>query len=147
MNERAAFARRLRHNATPEERMLWNALSRFRPRFTRQLRLGPYTADLACRRARIVIEVDGSQHAESQTDAQRTAALASDGWRVLRFWNSEVRANIDGVVQAVAAAIDERLPPGEATGFIGSRAGRQRRPRTRKKGPPPAPPASAGGES
>ena len=72
---RLRFARALRNNPTPAEEKLWRALSRVRPRFTRQLRLGPFVADFACRRARLIVEVDGSPHAESSTDAVRSAAL------------------------------------------------------------------------
>jgi very-short-patch-repair endonuclease len=141
------FARALRNNPTRAEARLWTLLSRLRPRFTRQLRLGPFVADFACRRARLIVEVDGSQHAESNRDERRTAALAADGWRVLRFWNSDVADNVDGVVEAIVAAVAVRLPFGETVEFVGSRAGRERKPRAeRRKEPPPAPPASAGGE-
>jgi very-short-patch-repair endonuclease len=144
---RLQFARALRNNPTPAEEMLWTLLSRVRPRFTRQLRLGPFVADFACRRARLIVEVDGSQHTESSRDERRTAALAADGWRVLRFWNSDVADNLDGAVEAIVAAVAIRIPFGEAVEFVGSRAGRERKPRGRRKGPPPAPPASAGGEA
>lgn len=143
---RLRFARALRNNPTPAEEALWRALSRVRPRFTRQLRLGPFVADFACRRARLIVEADGSQHAESPTDEARSAALEADGWRVIRFWNSDIIDNLDGVVEAIVAAVRVRIPPGEEAGFIASRAGRERRSRGRRKqGPPPAPPASAGG--
>ena len=77
------FVRSLRNNATEEERALWNALSRLRPRWTRQLPIGPYVADFACRRARVVAELDGSQHVDSRSDERRTSALEADGWKVL----------------------------------------------------------------
>ena len=145
---RLHFARALRNNPTPAEEKLWRMLSSVRPRFTRQLRLGPFVADFACRRARLIVEVDGSQHAESTRDSQRTMALEAEGWRVLRFWNSEVADNLDGVIEAVVAAVAARLPFGEGIEFAASRAGRERKPRgRRKKRPPPAPPASAGGEA
>jgi very-short-patch-repair endonuclease len=127
------LARHLRNNPTPEELALWHALSRVRPRFTRQLRIGPYVADFACRRARTLVEVDGSQHADSTPDEQRTGVLESHGWRVLRVWNSDVQENLEGLVQALLLAAGERLPPGEHFEFTASRAGRERRPRTRKK--------------
>ena len=125
------LARRLRNAATPEERALWHALSRFRPPFTRQHPIGPFVADLACHRARIVVELDGSQHVDSAPDARRTAMLETDGWHVLRFWNAEVRENIAGVVTVIADAVAQRLPADEPVEFIASRAGRTRRPRTR----------------
>jgi len=63
---KTAFARRLRREATPEERMIWRRISRFRPAFTRQLTISDlYVADLACRQARLAIELDGSQHVDS----------------------------------------------------------------------------------
>ncbi|NIJ31918.1 endonuclease domain-containing protein [Sphingomonas oligoaromativorans] len=103
-------ARALRTGATAEERLLWARLRHIRPRFTRQLPLGGYIVDFACRTARIAVELDGSQHLDSIAyDAQRTAFLESLGWRVLRFWNSDVRANPDGVAEAIALAVDLRL--------------------------------------
>ena len=144
--ERIEFARALRNNATPEERALWRVLSAFRPRFTRQLRVGPYVADLACRKARVVVELDGSQHAGSRSDTRRTQDLEADGWKVVRFWNSEVNSNLEGVVSAIRETVEARLPPGDVFEAQPSRAGRMRTPRGRKKVPPPTPPASAGGE-
>jgi very-short-patch-repair endonuclease len=143
---RLQFARALRNNPTPAEEALWRTLRQVRPRFTRQLRPGPLVADFACRRARLIVEVDGSQHADSKTDEGRSAALEADGRRVIRFWNSDISGNLDGVVEAIVAAVAARIPPDEEVYFATSRAGRERRPRGRKKGPPPAPPATAGGE-
>jgi len=144
---RLHFARALRNNPTPAEERLWRVLSSVRPRFTRQLLLGPFVADFACRRARLIAEVDGAQHLENERDAQRTAALETDGWRVVRFWNSEVSENLDGVIEAIVAAVSVRIPCGEEVGFAASRAGRGRKPRGRnKQGPPLAPPARPGGE-
>jgi very-short-patch-repair endonuclease len=124
-------ARKLRREATPAERKLWNALSTVRPRFTRQLSLSPFIADFACRRARLLVELDGSQHAESITDPGRTARLKRRGWVVLRYWNNDVLENLEGVVRAILETGNTRLPPGEAYEFIPSRAGRERKPRTR----------------
>ncbi len=146
-SEPVAFARYLRNNAMPEERALWAALSHLRPRFTRQLRIGPYVADLACRGARMIVEVDGGQHNGSRHDERRSAGLEADGWRIFRCWNSDIHDNLDGVVEALMIAGGERLPGARKFEFVSSRTGRERRPRTRKKGPPPAPPENAGGES
>jgi len=82
-------ARALRNNATSQERALWRLLSRYRPKFTRQLSIPPFIADLACREARLIVEIDGSQHLESKTDDDRTRHLAREGWTIIRFWNSE----------------------------------------------------------
>ena len=105
-------ARDLRSTATPEERALWERLRHARPRFTRQLPVGRYILDLACRTARIAIEIDGSQHIENnERDEARTRFLEQLGWRVMRFWNSEVRENPEGVAEAILAAVaDPRRP-------------------------------------
>ena len=102
-------ARELRANATDQERTLWRLLSRYRPKFTRQLSIGPYTADLACRQARLIVEVDGSQHAETGPEVARTRFLEAEGWTVIRFWNSEVNENPQGVAQAILLRTAECL--------------------------------------
>jgi very-short-patch-repair endonuclease len=79
-----------------------------RSHFRRQATIGPYFADFACHRSRVVIEVDGSGHAEAdqlRADAARTDFLNSRGYRVLRFWNNEVLDNIDGVMTVIHDAI------------------------------------------
>ena len=143
-------ARHLRNNATDAERALWHALQSYGPRFTRQLRIDHYIADVACRRARLIVELDGSQHVDSAYDANRTKALEARGWRVIRFWNNEVMTNVEGVVEAILAAATPRLPPDETFATISPRDGRDRKPRSRGKKeeeePPPTPPASAEGE-
>lgn len=98
-------ARSLRTNATDAERRLWRALRRRQlegHRFRRQHPIGPYIVDFVCLSAKLVVEVDGGQHAQTEErDAARTAWLESRGYRVLRFWDNEVLSNIDGVVQMV----------------------------------------------
>lgn len=86
-------ARELRNNATDAERALWRAL-RGRQldgfRFRRQVPIGGYIADFACQQAKLIVELDGGQHAEqTQYDALRTAALQLLGYRVLRYWNDD----------------------------------------------------------
>jgi very-short-patch-repair endonuclease len=85
-------------------------------KFVRQEPLGPYIADFVCREHRIVVELDGTQHAESQHDAARDAYLASLGYRVLRFWNAEVFNALESVLDTILARIEERahspLPAG-----------------------------------
>src|SRR5436305_2375823 len=102
-------ARALRSNATREERKMWELLSRYRPKFTRQLPIGPYVADFACRQAKLVVEVDGGQHAESARDERRDGYLTSEGWRVLRLWNSDILGNPTGSVETIMDAAAERL--------------------------------------
>ncbi|MGA7490442.1 MAG: endonuclease domain-containing protein, partial [Xanthobacteraceae bacterium] len=65
-------------------------------KFVRQEPIGPYICDFVCRERRLVVEVDGSQHADSPADRTRDAWLASRRYRVLRFWNNEVLTNIEG---------------------------------------------------
>jgi very-short-patch-repair endonuclease len=106
MSRRVPFAqtqraRALRNNSTKHERKLWGILSRVRPKFTRQLPIGPYFADFACRQARLVVELDGSQHAESARDRKRDGFLEAEGWVILRVWNNELDENAEGVFQAI----------------------------------------------
>ena len=103
-------ARALRREATPAEKALWRLLSTHRPRFTTQLSVHPYVIDLACRQAKLAIELDGSQHAEQVGyDEQRTAYLERQGWRVIRFWNSDVLTNPEGAAEFIIAQMTERL--------------------------------------
>ena len=118
-------ARTLRNNATPQERVLWRLLSRYRPKFTRQLSIPPFVADLACREARLIVEVDGSQHLDSKTDDGRTHVLESEGWTIIRFWNSEVNDNPDGIAQAILLKAAEGLG-GTHPQPLPSREGRKR---------------------
>jgi very-short-patch-repair endonuclease len=97
-----ANARALRNGQTDAERMIWLRISRYRPRFTRQLVIDPYIVDLACRSAKLAIEFDGSQHLDAQAyDERRSLFLREQGWTVLRFWNGDVIENPDGVVEAI----------------------------------------------
>ncbi|MFC3440327.1 endonuclease domain-containing protein [Sphingobium rhizovicinum] len=97
-----ANARALRNGQTEAERMVWRQLSRYRPRYTRQLVVGPYILDIACRTAKLALEFDGAQHQNALTyDEHRTAFLADAGWTVLRFWNGDVFENRDGVLSVI----------------------------------------------
>lgn len=103
-------ARALRNNGTESERLLWLRLRAFRPRFTRQLVIGRYIIDLACREARLAIEVDGGQHANTTAyDKVRTEFLENQGWAVLRLWNNEVLADPDAAAQHVLNNCSTRL--------------------------------------
>ena len=108
-------ARRLRQQMTDAEVRLWLGL-RDRQigghRFRRQVPMGPYIVDFACLKARLVIEVDGGQHAEDEErDERRTAWLAGRGFRVLRFWNTEVLQETEGVLETIYAACQEVKTP------------------------------------
>ncbi|HMJ93114.1 MAG TPA: endonuclease domain-containing protein [Allosphingosinicella sp.] len=105
-------ARDLRNNSTDAEQRLWGELRQFRPRFTRQFVIGNAIADFACRKAKLVIELDGGQHSDSDADARRTETLQKLGWQVMRFWNHDVLENTDGVMETVVAAVATRLPEG-----------------------------------
>jgi len=102
------LARDLRNNATEAERRLWLHLRTRRfegAKFTRQHPIGNFIADFACRSLRLAIELDGGQHADSFTDANRTRLIEAHGYRVIRFWNNEVLGNIDGVLTMIAEEI------------------------------------------
>lgn len=98
-------ARALRNTPTPPERALWTGLRELNrtgsTRFRRQAPIGPFIADFACFRSRLVIEVDGGQHLNEPRDRRRDAWLGSRGFTVLRFWNHEVRENREGVLQRI----------------------------------------------
>ena len=79
-----------------------------RLQFRRPHRLGPYFADLCCIERRLLIELDGGQHAEQQEqDAARTAYLTAQGYRVIRFWNEQVNRALDDVLEAIYAALTD----------------------------------------
>jgi very-short-patch-repair endonuclease len=111
--ETLSKAQRLRREMTDAERKLWFALRNRQlggAKFRRQQPIGPFVADFVCQERRLIIEADGGQHAESITDDCRTAFLESKGYRVLRFWNTDILSNLDGVAQAIAAALSTPHP-------------------------------------
>jgi very-short-patch-repair endonuclease len=114
VDNRVPRARALRRDATEAEKKLWQYLRQppFKAHhFRRQPTIGPYFADFASHQARIVVEVDGGQHAGSTADEVRTRYLAANGYRVLRFWNNEVLENVSGVLSVIAAAVNAGRPP------------------------------------
>ena len=101
------IARKLRVNQTDAEEALWLRLRNRRlegEKFVRQLQIDAYVADIACRTAKLAIELDGGQHNPAR-DAARTAIIENYGYCVLRFWNGDVLANTDGVVEAIRQAL------------------------------------------
>jgi very-short-patch-repair endonuclease len=106
-DSRVPRARQLRRAMTDAEQKLWWHLRRLpnpNVHFRRQATIGQYYADFACHHHRLVIEVDGGQHADEQhsaSDERRTAFLNARGYRVLRFWNNEVFNQIDGVMEII----------------------------------------------
>ena len=102
-------ARKLRKNPTDAERVLWTHLRKRRIhgyRFRRQHPIPPFIADFACPHLRLVIELDGSQHDENrEADESRSLKLAEAGYRVVRFWNTDILQDIDTVLDAISHAI------------------------------------------
>nr|WP_193175593.1 DUF559 domain-containing protein [Oricola nitratireducens] len=102
-----ANAKRMRKNMTDAERKLWHELRAHRLMglgFRRQYPIRNYIADFACPARRLIVEIDGSHHADDGTaarDLSRTKTLESDGWTVLRFWNDDVLRDIDNVCQHI----------------------------------------------
>ena len=111
-------AKQLRSNQTKTEQRLWYHLRAHRfmhLKFKRQMPLGRYIVDFVCLELKLMIEVDGGQHAEQiRYDAQRDAWLRSQGYTVLRFWNNEVIEQLDSVLEQIglsATALSPGLSP------------------------------------
>src|SRR4051812_15010431 len=108
------FAKALRANATDAERKLWQLLRSRRLahiKFRRQVPIGPWIADFVCFEHRLIIEADGSQHADSRHDRSRDAYLRSRGFRILRFWNNDILGNPKGVLEKILSEIEESPSP------------------------------------
>lgn len=108
-------ARSLRRSATDAERKLWFLLLSLKPlgmHFRRQAPIGVYIADFVWHDGKLVIELDGSQHAETRAayDTKRTQWLKSQGYRVLRFWNNDVLKSPRGIGEAILAASRNPTP-------------------------------------
>jgi very-short-patch-repair endonuclease len=106
-------ARLLRRNPTPTEQLLWRSL-RLRQldgyKFRRQQPLGPYIADFVCLDARLIVELDGGHHmTAAEYDAERTAWLESQNFRVIRFWNHEVMSEPEAVLEMIQEVL--KAPP------------------------------------
>jgi very-short-patch-repair endonuclease len=137
-----AKARRLRRRQTDAEALLWarlrnRALSGWK--FRRQYALGPYVADFICLEACLIVEIDGGQHAtRREADARRTAWLHARGFRVLRLWNHDLLANLDGALQVIEAAVATPSPSRCRGPLPLPQAGEGRRPRPANPRPPAA---------
>ena len=107
-------AKTMRTEPTEAETKLWGLLRAKRLenfKFRRQFPIGSIIADFACPAARLIVEADGSQHAENEYDDRRTKWLEAQGWQVMRFWNAEILTNSDGVMRTIYAALTSPLPP------------------------------------
>ncbi len=104
--QKTRFARRMRRNMTPAERLLWWKLKDEQQgwKFRRQTPAGPFVLDFACVEILLAIEIDGATHSsqsERRYDANRTQYLEQGGWRVIRVWNDDVFRNLNGVVESI----------------------------------------------
>jgi very-short-patch-repair endonuclease len=100
-------AKQLRTLMTDAERRLWYVL-RSRGvgvKFRRQVPLGPYIVDFVSFDAKVIVEVDGGQHADNKRDVARDRYFTGRGYRVLRFWNNDVLSNPEGVLESIDAVI------------------------------------------
>lgn len=101
-------ARDMRHDATRAENLLWQALRNRQledHKFRRQVPLHNAILDFVCFEAKLIIEVDGFQHAENARDLERNAFFRRQGFRILRFWNEEVVRNLDGVCLTILSEL------------------------------------------
>jgi len=99
---------------TEAEKRLWSILRNGRigaHRFRRQHILFPYIVDFVCLPSQLIIEADGSQHADNKADARRDIYLRAQGFRTLRFWNNDILARTDDVAAAIYAALEDPHPP------------------------------------
>jgi very-short-patch-repair endonuclease len=107
--ERARGLRKVENDA---EEALWFELRARRLngfKFVRQLPIGPYFADFACRQVNLVVEVDGSQHAGSSHDVRRDNYMTTNGWAVVRFWNGCVLQDRKRVLETIVEIVENRL--------------------------------------
>ena len=97
------FRKKLRQLATPQEVILWSRIknNQLGCKFRRQHSIGKYTVDFYCPEKRLIIEIDGSQHIDSEYDKIRDEYLKSLNFRILRFWDNEVNNNLDGVLMRI----------------------------------------------
>jgi very-short-patch-repair endonuclease len=121
----------MRANPTEAERRMWALLRAKRLdgyKFKRQLIIYPFIVDFACLSRRVIVEADGSQHADSAYDARRDAWLRAQGFTLLRFWNNDISAESEAVTAAIYDALTAPLPsppaaalpsPAEGRGIIG----------------------------
>ena len=101
-------ARKLRRNKTDAEAVLWSRLRNRQlenAKFRFQVPFDDYVADFVCHSASLIIETDGSQHADNPQDKNRDAVMEIAGYRVIRFWSSEIFDNLEGVLEEIRQAV------------------------------------------
>jgi very-short-patch-repair endonuclease len=106
-----SFAKKMRHEPTDAELAIWRLLrdrrlARFK--FRRQVPFGNFILDFVCFEKRLVIEVDGSQHASSTRDEAREAVLIAEGFRIARYWNNDVLQQPSAVLEDIFVKLAER---------------------------------------
>ena len=112
MNNKTQLARNLRKNSTKQELILWKLLRNHRInnlKFKRQYPIGNYIVDFVCKEKWLIIELDGGQHNEPNNisyDEERTKYLNNRGYRVLRFWNTDIDKNLKGVYEMILQAVE-----------------------------------------
>ncbi|MBX4205320.1 MAG: endonuclease domain-containing protein [Candidatus Doudnabacteria bacterium] len=111
MRHNTRLVRMLRNNLTDAEKYLWYALrlKNLGVKFRRQALIGKYVVDFVCFERKLVIEVDGGQHANNKLDLIRDKWLQSQGFIVLRFWNNEVLENREGVLDKILCVLTPSL--------------------------------------
>ncbi|HYM35290.1 MAG TPA: DUF559 domain-containing protein, partial [Steroidobacteraceae bacterium] len=113
------LARELRDRSTEAERLFWSRVRAHRlkgHKFKRQQVINRYIVDFVCFEAKLVVELDGGQHANSEVDRTRDIWLNAEGYRVLRFWNNDVLSNIEAVMEAVMKSLTPSPHPSPVQG-------------------------------
>ena len=125
VRRKTIVARRLRRDLTEAEKRLWWELHELQlpNRFRRQHPIGRYVVDFACPAAKLVVELDGGQHAlRTCADEGRSKDIVKRGYRVIRFWNGDVMENIEGALETISRELEislSALGGGEGRGEVG----------------------------
>lgn len=125
------IARKMRRLLTDAERLLWSRLRGGQlegRKFTKQFPIGAAVADFACRSAKLVVELDGGQHAlAAEADTDRTHMIEAHGYKVIRYWNNDVFENLDGVLEDIlhhlSIAFGRKSLPLKGEGRVGVSGG------------------------
>ncbi len=140
-------AQSLRRDMTDAEIKLWSILRSGQldgAKFRRQQPIGPFIVDFVCQQHRLIIEADGSQHCDSESDAKRDAFLRAKGYRVMRFWNSDILGSIDAVGEEILRALSGPHPPTAARRAPPSPSGGEGFGSSLPRSPTPLPPGARG---